>query len=81
LKLSDVLAAAAWPALAAAGMYACVGIARLLLTSSMPAPMLMATLIAAGGSVYAIITLATNRKGIREMADLFRKEPEDGKSI
>ena len=71
LKLSDVLAAVALPAMAAAGMYACVVIARQLLASGLPAPVLMATLIAAGTAGYLIITLATNRIGVREVADLF----------
>jgi len=71
LKLSDVLAAAALPAMAAAAMYACVAVARRLLAPGLPAPVLMATLIAAGAAGYVIITLATNRNGVREVVGLF----------
>ncbi len=80
LNLSAVLRAISLPALATAGMYVCVGIARQLLAVDLPAPVLMAVLIAAGVAGYSMITFATNRSGVREMVDLFRKENTDGRS-
>lgn len=72
LKVSDALAAAALPALAAGGMYACVNIARLFTTASLSAPLQMAALIATGAASFAAITFVTNRRGIREVVELFR---------
>ena len=73
LELSDALAAMALPALAAVGMYACVSMVRQLSAPGVPASVLMAMLIVAGIASYAIITLMTNKSGVREVVDLFRK--------
>ena len=81
LKSIDVLAAMALPALAAGGMYACVGIARLYIATTLLAPVVMVTFIAVGTTAYAIITLAANRNGAREVMDLFRKSRDDDNPI
>lgn len=73
LKVSQVLGTLALPALAAAGMYACVGMVRHLAYSSLSAPILMATLIASGAAGYTAISLAINRRGIREILEMFRR--------
>ena len=79
LKISDILKAALLPALAGGGMYACVAIARLL-TGGLAAPLMMAALITAGAASYAIITLATNMSGVREVVDLFGKRRVNAKA-
>lgn len=79
LKVRDVLAAVARPALAAGGMYACVSIVRQLLGPGLPEPALMVLLIAAGAVGYAAITLATNRNGVRELVALFSRDRAAGK--
>ena len=81
LSLSSVLAAAARPAMAAALMYACVLLARYLLDGAVPAPLMMAALIVAGLVGYTGTSLATNRDGVYEVLDLFRKTPAKGISI
>ena len=81
LSLPCVLMALAPPALAAAGMYACVVIARHFLSASMSAPLLMAALVAAGAAGYAISTLAANRSGAREMMDLVRNRQSDDRLV
>jgi teichuronic acid exporter len=73
LEFSRVLSAVALPALAAAGMYGCVGGARQFLAYAVPEPVLMAALVVVGALGYAAITFAINRDGVREVADLFRK--------
>ena len=78
LKLSAVMKAIAVPALAAAGMYGCVGIARHFLAAGLSAPVLMAALITAGIAGYVTITFATNPGGAREVLDLFRRKPAGG---
>jgi teichuronic acid exporter len=80
LKLSAVLAAIALPALASAGMYACVSLARQVWVATVAPPVLMVILITVGATGFAIITLAINRKGIREAMDLFQRRPSNGKS-
>lgn len=80
LKLSAVLKAMALPMLAATGMYVCVSAARPLLAADLSAPVLMAVLIATGMVGFTLVTLATNMKGVREVADLFRKDRADGSS-
>jgi O-antigen/teichoic acid export membrane protein len=79
LKLSAVLGAAAWPAVAAIVMYACVMLTRHLLVGTMPQPALMTVLIAAGALGYVAMTFATNRRGVQELIQLFRKQPAPGK--
>ena len=80
LKVSSVLAAAGWPTLAAAVMYACVALTRHVLAGTVPELVMMAALIAAGAAIYVAITLATNRNGVREVVELFRKQPAPGKA-
>lgn len=75
LNVSDVLSAAAPPALAALGMYASVAGARHLVGSSLSAPLIMAVLITTGAASYTLITIATNWKGVREVLNLLRKGP------
>ena len=79
LKVSSVLAAAGWPTLAAAVMYACVATMRYVLVGNVPEAVLMAALIAAGAAAYIATTLTTNRSGVREVVELFRKQPAPGK--
>ena len=57
-------------------MYVCVAGARRLLAPALPAPALMAALIATGANAYAMFAIATNRNGVLEALDLFRREPE-----
>lgn len=78
LKVGDVLRAAMRPALSGAGMYACVHAARAMIGGVLPAPLSMATLIAAGAVSYVILTLATNRRGAQEVVDLFRQRRIEG---
>jgi len=79
LRVSSVLAAAGWPTLAAGVMYACVATTRYVLVGTVPEAVLMASLIAAGAAAYVATTLATNRSGVREVVELFRKQPAPGK--
>ncbi len=80
LKLSAVAQALALPALAAAGMYVCLGISRYLLPVGLSGPVVLVVLIATGVAAYVTITLATNRNGVREVINLVRKEPADKQS-
>jgi O-antigen/teichoic acid export membrane protein len=73
LRLADVLGAIALPATAALVMYGCVAAARAALPSGLPAPAVLATLIASGVTAYAIATMAVNRRGLREALSLFRR--------
>jgi teichuronic acid exporter len=75
IKVSAVFGAAAWPALSALVMYACVMLTRYFLVGTVPQPVLMATLIAAGALGFVATTFATNRSGVREVIGLFRKQP------
>jgi teichuronic acid exporter len=79
LRLSKVLATIALPALAAAGMYACVSVARHVFITKVPAPVLMVILIVVGAVGFLAITLLTNMQGVREAMDLFRRKRSDDK--
>ncbi len=80
LKWPTLLAAAARPAMAAAVMYACVMLTRYSLVGTIPEPVLMAVLIAAGALAFAAMTFATNRSGVHELIGLFRKQPSPEKA-
>jgi teichuronic acid exporter len=73
LKLPAVIAAIARPAIAAGGMYACVAVARNLLSNDLTQSFLMMALVVTGICSHAILTLLTNRDGAREVIDLFRR--------
>jgi teichuronic acid exporter len=73
LKLVDLLAAIARPALSAAGMYACVSAVRTLLPGP-PSPASMFMLIGTGIGSCLLIMLCTNKKGIREVLGLFSRQ-------
>ena len=60
-------------------MYACVATMRYVLVGTVPEAVLMAALIAAGAAAYIATTLTTNRSGVREVVELFRKQPAPGK--
>jgi hypothetical protein len=60
-------------------MYACVALTRHVLAGSVPPPALMAALILAGIVGYAATTLATNQDGVREVLNLFRRQPAGDK--
>jgi hypothetical protein len=81
LKISRILGAIARPAAAAGVMYACVFLARQVLAGSVSSPVLMAALILAGIAGYVTTTLATNRDGVREVLNLFRRRPAGERSV
>jgi hypothetical protein len=74
LKISTVMKSIVLPMLAAAGMYACVGIMRPMLSAGLSPVVLMVALIAAGAAGYVLVTVAVNRHGAREVVDLLRRK-------
>jgi hypothetical protein len=52
---------------------------RYVLVGNVPEAVLMAARIAAGAAAYIATTLTTNRSGVREVVELFRKQPAPGK--
>jgi O-antigen/teichoic acid export membrane protein len=73
LKARDIWLAVAPPVLAGIGMYICVLATRSILPQGLPSAATLASLIGVAAASYISISLLTNRAGVREVIDVFRK--------